>query len=200
MAQVERLALAFYESFSSTHESELAYGRGVCDSVRNLPSESGPFLTPTDLPAHQLLLSGFIATTTLYLFYSFLPLYGYGKVDAVEIMSTLRSDDFAFLAPLQFITFGAVVFPVLFARLFYSDMAGRTLIQKSISWSIILWLVRELVVLPMIGEGLFSLTYSYTIDRLVLVFIGHFVYGISLGTVQTALLLHNKRTSQNRRQ
>jgi uncharacterized membrane protein YagU involved in acid resistance len=76
---------------------------------------------------------------------------------------------------------GAVVFPLVFAFVAASLLPGSATV-KGVGWGIVLWLVAQLVVMPMMGAGVFSANAGGTMAA-VASLMGHVVYGSLLGAI-----------------
>jgi uncharacterized membrane protein YagU involved in acid resistance len=78
---------------------------------------------------------------------------------------------------------GAVIFPVVFVFLFYRLLPGSP-ITKGIAFGALLWLISELLVMPIMGAGLFSAHIAGP-KAAAASLLGHVVYGWSLGLFPT---------------
>lgn len=74
---------------------------------------------------------------------------------------------------------GVVIFPLAFAFLFYRFLPG-TAVAKGIAFGALLWLTSQLVVMPIMGAGLFSNRIGGT-RAVAASLVGHVVYGLFLG-------------------
>jgi uncharacterized membrane protein YagU involved in acid resistance len=78
---------------------------------------------------------------------------------------------------------GAVIFPVAFVFLLYRFLPGSPIV-KGITFGVLLWLTSELVVMPIMGAGFFSVHIG-GLKAASASFLGHVVYGWSLGLFPT---------------
>jgi len=79
---------------------------------------------------------------------------------------------------------GAVIFPLIYVYLLYRFLPGSPW-QKGLLWGVILWLGLEIVMMPMLGGGMFSTEMGGT-KAVMAALIGHLVYGIIFGAVAGA--------------
>ena len=79
---------------------------------------------------------------------------------------------------------GAIVFPVLFAAVLYTRLSGSPVV-RGMTCGAILWLVAQVVVMPMIGAGFFSLAAGGVMAAMASL-IAHLVYGSILGAIAGA--------------
>jgi hypothetical protein len=76
---------------------------------------------------------------------------------------------------------GVVIFPVVYAFALYSRLPGGPAL-KGTAWGVVLWLIAQVVVMPMTGGGLFSAAMGGMMAAAGS-FIGHVAYGALLGAV-----------------
>ena len=74
---------------------------------------------------------------------------------------------------------GAIIFPLAYAVFFYRFLLGPTYV-KGLTFGLTLWLASQLLVLPMIGAGVFSSQMGGVRAAGTLLF-GHLIYGVLLG-------------------
>ena len=76
---------------------------------------------------------------------------------------------------------GVVIFPLIYAFFLFAKLPGAPAV-KGITWGVALWLMAQLVVMPMMGAGIFGLKMGgmmFAFGSL----IGHVVYGALLGWI-----------------
>jgi hypothetical protein len=73
---------------------------------------------------------------------------------------------------------GAVIFPLIYAFLLHGVLPGSSAV-KGITWGVALWLLAQVVVMPMMGAGFFSGSVMAAMGSL----IGHVAYGWLLGWI-----------------
>jgi len=76
---------------------------------------------------------------------------------------------------------GVVIFPLIYAYLLFSRLPGAPAV-KGITWGVVLWVVAQLVVMPMMGAGIFGLKMGGIMSAFGSL-IGHVVYGALLGWI-----------------
>ncbi|MEW6320531.1 MAG: DUF6789 family protein [Acidobacteriota bacterium] len=76
---------------------------------------------------------------------------------------------------------GTVVFPVIYAKVLYGVLPDGP-VGKGLAWGVVLWLVAQLVVMPMMGGGLFSSAMGGLMAAGGSL-MGHLVYGSLLGAI-----------------
>lgn len=74
---------------------------------------------------------------------------------------------------------GAIVFPLAYAGFFYRFLPGPTY-MKGLTFGLTLWLASQLLVLPMIGAGVFS-SHMGGVRAAWTLLLGHLIYGVLLG-------------------
>ena len=74
---------------------------------------------------------------------------------------------------------GAIIFPLAFVFLFYRLLPGSPA-TKGVVFGVVLWLASQLLVMPIMGAGLFSAHVGGIRAAAVLLF-GHVVYGWLVG-------------------
>ena len=76
---------------------------------------------------------------------------------------------------------GVIIFPLTYACVLYSRFSGAP-IMKGITWGGILWVLAQLVVMPMMGAGIFGLKMGGIMPAFASL-AGHVVYGALLGWI-----------------
>jgi uncharacterized membrane protein YagU involved in acid resistance len=79
---------------------------------------------------------------------------------------------------------GTVIFPLIYVYLLYQWLPGAPW-QKGMLWGVILWLGVEIVMVPMMGGGIFS-TEMGGMKAVMAALVGHLVYGAIFGAVAGA--------------
>jgi uncharacterized membrane protein YagU involved in acid resistance len=79
---------------------------------------------------------------------------------------------------------GTVIFPLIYVYLLYRFLPGSPW-QKGLVWGVVLWLGLEIVMMPMLGGGMFS-TEMGGMKAVFAALMGHLVYGIVFGAVAGA--------------
>lgn len=76
---------------------------------------------------------------------------------------------------------GTVIFPLIYAYLLHHRLPGAPW-QKGLLWGVILWLGLEMVVMPMMGGGMFSAEMG-GMKAVLVALIGHLIYGAVFGVI-----------------
>jgi len=79
---------------------------------------------------------------------------------------------------------GSLVFPLAYVFLIYRLLPGPPVL-KGTAWGVVLWLVVQLMLMPMMGAGVFSMN-AGGMKSVVSSLIGHLVYGALLGVIAGA--------------
>jgi uncharacterized membrane protein YagU involved in acid resistance len=79
---------------------------------------------------------------------------------------------------------GTVIFPLIYVYLLYRFLPGSPW-QKGLVWGVVLWLGLEIVMMPMLGGGMFS-TEMGGMKAVIAALMGHLVYGVVFGAVAGA--------------
>ena len=92
---------------------------------------------------------------------------------------------------------GTVVYALSYALLAYRFLPGSPVV-KGLVWGVVLWLGLELVGMPMMGAGLFSVK-AGGMKAAIPALIGHLVYGAQLGSIAGAGVGAERQERQARR-
>jgi uncharacterized membrane protein YagU involved in acid resistance len=76
---------------------------------------------------------------------------------------------------------GVVIFPLIYGYLLFSRFPGVPAV-KGITWGVVLWAMAQLIVMPMMGAGIFGLKMGGVMSAFGSL-IGHIVYGALLGWI-----------------
>ena len=79
---------------------------------------------------------------------------------------------------------GTVIFPLIYVYLFHRRLPGAPW-QKGLLWGVILWLGLEIVMMPMMGGGMFSSEMG-GMKAVMAALIGHSFYGAIFGAIAGA--------------
>lgn len=91
---------------------------------------------------------------------------------------------------------GVVVFPLVYALIVFRFLPGPPLVRGAL-WGAVLWLMAEVVVMPMAGAGLFSAEIGGAIAA-VAALMGHLVYGALLGLIGGAAVVGSPERASSR--
>jgi len=76
---------------------------------------------------------------------------------------------------------GTVIFPLVYALLLYRFLPGPPVV-KGLVWGVILWLIAQLMIMPMMGAGVFSAN-AGGMKAAMGSLVGHLIYGALLGSI-----------------
>src|SRR3990172_3902319 len=128
----------------------------------------------------RTLLGGFVGTfAIMFLMYVGGPMLGLPRMDIAAMLGGMLGGWGMGMA--MHILNGTVIFPLIFAYVLYAKLPGSPHL-KGILWGLILWVLAQIVVMPMMGAGLFGLRMGGimpTVGSLM----GHIVYGALLGWI-----------------
>ena len=85
---------------------------------------------------------------------------------------------------------GTVIFPLIYVYLLYRWLPGAPW-QKGLLWGVILWLGLEVVMMPMMGGGMFSAEMG-GVKAVMGALIGHLIYGAIFGVIVGTLTTASK--------
>ena len=77
---------------------------------------------------------------------------------------------------------GTVIFPLIYAYLLYAVLPGSPWL-KGVLWGLILWLIMQVMGMPMMGMGFFSANMPQTVMSVMGSLMGHIIYGAILGAI-----------------
>jgi Family of unknown function (DUF6789) len=140
-----------------------------------------------DIQPDRAILAGLIATLVVSILFFMSPLFGVTRPDAVSLLGTtyvgakLHTDQTAIeILGLFFqVIVGAVIVALIYPHLF-PYLPGRG-VQKGICLGVLLWLVGQIVTVPLLGGGFFGLEAS--IAAPIVSLLGHVLYGAILATI-----------------
>lgn len=123
---------------------------------------------------------GFIGTLMLTLMMRFVaPMMGV-RMDIVGKLGEMTHTGMAGGILIHFLN-GTVIFPLIYVYLLYRLLPGAPW-QKGLLWGAALWLGVEIVMMPMMGGGMFS-TEMGGMKAVMAALIGHLIYGILFGAI-----------------
>lgn len=100
------------------------------------------------------LLGGFAGTAVMTLMlYMVAPLMGV-RMDIAGSLGQMLGGSWALGLVMHFMN-GSVIFSLIYSLLLYRTLPGGP-VAKGIAWGMALWLIAQLMVVPMMGGGLFS--------------------------------------------
>jgi uncharacterized protein DUF6789 len=76
---------------------------------------------------------------------------------------------------------GTIIFPLIYAFALYSRLPGSPAVRGT-TWGVILWLIAQVLVMPMMGGGMFSSAMGGMMAAAGSL-VGHVLYGVLLGAI-----------------
>jgi uncharacterized membrane protein YagU involved in acid resistance len=128
----------------------------------------------------RTMLAGFVGTLAMtILMYLIAPRMGV-RMDIAGSLAGMLGMPWSVGLLMHFIN-GTLIFPLLYAAVLFKRLkGGRTV--RGMTWGVALWLIAQLVVMPMIGAGVFSSKMG-GVRAAVASLMAHLIYGTLLGAV-----------------
>lgn len=129
----------------------------------------------------KAILGGLVATLVLTgIMYWVAPLMLGQPMDVAGMLSGMIGISWETGMVLHFIN-GTLVFPIVYALFLYGVLPGGPWLKGAV-WGFILWLIAEIVVVPMAGGGVFHSAMGGMLAAMASL-MGHLVYGALLGGI-----------------
>jgi hypothetical protein len=126
----------------------------------------------------QSILGGFVGTLAITMMMYFVaPMMLGHPMDIAKMLGSMLGDNWWAGMVMHFVN-GTVIFPLIYAFLLYGVLPGGPAV-KGITCGATLWLLAQVVVMPMMGAGFFSGSLMAAMGSL----IGHVAYGWLLGWI-----------------
>jgi uncharacterized membrane protein YagU involved in acid resistance len=129
----------------------------------------------------RTILGGFFGTLAItLLMYKGAPMMGLPKMDIAAMLGRILGG----WTPGMIMHFanGAVIFPLIYAYLLFSKLPGAPAV-KGITLGVALWVMAQVIVMPMMGAGMFGLKTGGGVMSAFGSLIGHVIYGALLGWI-----------------
>ena len=128
----------------------------------------------------RAILGGFVGTLAItFLMYIGGPMMGMPKMDIAAMLGGVLGG--WTMGMMMHVLNGTVIFPLIFAYLLFGKVPGAPYL-KGILWGLALWLMAQLVVMPMMGAGVFGLKMGGIMPAFGSL-AGHIIYGAILGSI-----------------
>lgn len=138
--------------------------------------------------AGRAMAGGFAGTVAMTLMmYLVAPLMGL-NMDIAQMLGSLLGNSWTAGMVLHFIN-GTVIFPLLYAYVLYAWLPGGPT-SKGLAWGVILWFLAQIVVMPVMGGGVFS-SHVGGLMAVMGSLVGHLLYGGVLGAIAGAEQHHH---------
>lgn len=129
----------------------------------------------------RAILGGFVGTLAItWLMYQGGPMLGMMKMDIAASLGKMLGGSWALGMTMHFID-GTIIFPLIYTYLLFRFLPGIPTL-KGTEWGVILWLLAQLVVMPMMGGGVFSSNMGGMMTAFGSL-IGHAIYGALVGWI-----------------
>lgn len=152
----------------------------------------------------RAVLGGFIATLVMTIIMYMAPMMGMPKMDIAGMLGSMMSGSMPppssaawWMGMIVHFFLGSVLFSLIYAYLLYSALRGSNWMRGA-EWGTVLWLLAQVVVMPMMGSGVFS-THTPAPAMMVMgSLVGHLVYGAILGAISGPQAVRERFRHQER--
>ena len=156
---------------ATTSERTREQGLACCSFEAGKTCRKGPSIS-------RSILGGFVGTVAItMMMYLVAPMMLGHPMDIAKMLGSMLGDNW-WAGMVMHFALGALAFPLIYAFLLYGVLPGSPAV-KGITWGVVLWLLAQVVVMPMMGAGFFSGSVMAAMGSL----IGHIAYGWLLGWI-----------------
>ena len=129
----------------------------------------------------KAILGGLVGTVMMTLMMYFVaPMMMGQRMDIAAMLGSMMGNNWMLGMMMHFVN-GTVIFPLIYVFLLYKFLPFAPLLN-GILWGGVLWLLAQVVVMPMMGGGLFS-SQMGGMMAVMGSLIGHVAYGAALGGI-----------------
>lgn len=129
----------------------------------------------------KAILGGVVGTAVMTMMMYFVaPMMTGQKMDIAAMLGSMMGNNWM-LGMMAHVMNGVLIFPLLYVFVLYKLLPGEPWL-KGLLWGVILWLLAQVVVMPMMGGGFFSAQMGGMM-AVMGSFMGHAVYGVLLGVI-----------------
>lgn len=129
----------------------------------------------------KAILGGVVGTVVLTLMLYFVaPMMLGHPMDVAAMLGSVLGGSWMMGMMMHWIN-GSVIFPLIYAYVLYRALPGDPWVKGTI-FGLILWFLLQVIVMPMMGGGLFSANAGGLMAAMASL-IGHIIYGVLLGAV-----------------
>ena len=129
------------------------------------------------------IVGGVVGTAVMTaMMYVVAPMMGL-HMDIAEMLGSMLGNNWM-AGMMMHVVNGAIIFPLIYVYLLYGWLPGGP-IMKGTTWGVILWLLAQVLVMPMMGAGFFSMAMGGMMAAAGSL-IGHLLYGSILGAIAGA--------------
>lgn len=131
----------------------------------------------------RAVLGGFVGTVVMTaMMYFVAPMMGL-RMDIAAMLGSMLGGSWPAGLMVHFLN-GTVIFPAIYVFALYARLPGSAVI-KGTTWGVVLWLMAQVIVMPMMGGGLFSSAMGGMMAAMGSL-VGHVLYGSLLGVIAGA--------------
>jgi len=128
----------------------------------------------------RAILGGLAGTTVLtLLMYVGAPMMGIPKMDIAAMLGSMLGG--WTMGMLMHVVNGVILFPLIYSFFLFSKLRNSP-VSRGILWGVALWLVSGLMVMPLMGAGLFGAAHGGVMAA-VASLMGHVIHGALLGGI-----------------
>ena len=137
----------------------------------------------------RVCLGGLLGTAVMTaMMYFAAPMMTGQKTDIAAMLGSMLGDSWALGMAAHWIN-GALVFPAIYALALYRLLPGPP-VARGIAWGLALWLIAQMVVMPMVGAGFFSAN-AGGFKAVMASLLTHVIYGAILGGVAGRVVMRD---------
>ncbi len=129
----------------------------------------------------RVIRSGFVATLVMTIMLYLSPSMVPPRMDIAALFGRMLGGSW-WLGLIIHFTLGAIIFSLLYAYLLNPLLPSKPW-TKGTLWGLTLWLVAQMLILPMIGMGFFSADIPRRVTAVLGSLLAHLIYGIVLGAL-----------------
>jgi hypothetical protein len=144
----------------------------------------------------RAMIGGFFGTLIMTALLYLAPLAGAPKMDIAAMLGSLFGHGMPavmtgwwWMGMIWHFVNGTIIFSLIYAYLFYGWLPGEPWLRGML-WGLILWIAMEVILMPLIGSGMFSDHTTYRVMRILDSLILNVIYGAVLGAVAGAQAEH----------
>lgn len=131
----------------------------------------------------RAMVGGFVGTVVMTaMMYVVAPMMGL-NMDIAQMLGSMLGNSWM-AGMMMHVVNGTVIFPLIYAYVLYAWLPGGP-VTKGLGWGVILWFLAQVVVMPMMGGGLFSSAMGGMMAAGGSL-MGHLLYGGILGAIAGA--------------
>lgn len=129
----------------------------------------------------KVVLGGFAGTVVItIMMYVVSPMMMGMRMDIADMLGSMLGIGWTMGMIMHFVN-GTIIFPAVYAFVLYGWLPGSPAV-KGATWGAILWLLAQIMVMPMAGAGFFSSAMGGMM-AVVGSLVGHLLYGALLGVI-----------------